>query len=139
MAEFVWKQNVNEGCILCMASVCERGFVDCISDVIVRRDAHEIVGIVDINICAICAEQIARFVGSATQQDTMEMAQKMMDQDGEIDKLKDEVQSWSQRFQNLVDAVTGGFDLDSVDRAVSRSESSPNVVVGAGSQKPREG
>ena len=106
MAEFNWRPQVDQGCPLCGTSVSARGFVDCIADSVVRNSEGEITGIVDIFICATCIEQIARLVGCMTQAETLEMAQRVIDAEEELEKTKDEVQSWSQRYQQLIDNLS---------------------------------
>lgn len=106
MAEFYWVQAPEfGGCTTCGSSSSDRGFVHCFAEVNIKRGV-EIVGNVDIIICGYCLEQAARLVGSATNQETMDMAQRMMDLDAENFKLKDEVAARDQRYQNLLDRLS---------------------------------
>jgi len=145
MAEFYWRQNVDQGCPFCGASVHERGFVDCIADTVVRNPEGQVSGVVDIYICASCAEQIARMVGSATQVETLEMAQTSIDLMEELEKTRDEVKAWNQRFDNLIKALTEGIDVSNIDLALtgSSAESVTTLLNEKGSsadpKKPRQG
>ena len=134
MAEFYWRQQVDQGCPFCGASVHERGFVDCIADTVVRNTEGEVTGVVDLFICASCAEQIARMVGSATQHETLELAQIVIDKDEENEKLKDEVQAWKQRFDNLVKALSEGIDASNFDLGVPKPVDTEPLLVGQSSE-----
>jgi hypothetical protein len=102
MTEFNWKARPDEGnCILCMSHQNDRGFVDMIGEVHVKNDHREIVGVVDILICANCLEQAAVLVGSPTAKMSGEMAYREAELLTEIEKLKDEVQAWQQRVMGL--------------------------------------
>ena len=107
MAEFTWSPSVDAGCPLCGTSVDERGFVDGIADTLVKNVYGEVTGLVNITICAHCLEQMARMVGCMSKHETMEMAQRVMDTEEELEKTKDEVQSWTQRYQQLLDNLSG--------------------------------
>jgi len=103
MASFNWIPQASAGCPLCGTSVCDRGFVDCIADTLVRNPEGEVSGVVDLVICAVCLEQIARLIGCMPKSDTMEFAEKYIALEEELEKAKDEIQSWSQRYQQLLD------------------------------------
>lgn len=127
MAEFRWIQGYDSGCAICNVSVDERGFVDAIGDTLVRGVYGEVNGVVDIVICSKCTEQMARLIGSLTEYDSIQLVQKTIDLEDELNKTKDEVKAWSQRFQNLVDAISGGTDVNSIDATAGRAMSTAGM------------
>jgi len=106
LASFYWKQQVDQGCPLCGTSVSERGFVDAIADTLVRNTEGEITGVVDLFVCASCIEQMAQLVGSASKQETLDMAERIINTEEELEKTKDEVQAWSQRYDQLINNLS---------------------------------
>ena len=107
LASFNWVKTPPYGvCATCGASENARGFVDMIASVDVVRENHQIAGNIDVVICASCLEQAARMVGSATAQETLDLAQEIIDRDNELIKVKDEVKAWTQRYQNLMDKLS---------------------------------
>lgn len=77
-----------------------------IADVDVKNPMGEITGNIDIVMCALCLEQAARMVGSATKQETDELVQKAIEAKNEAETLRDEVAAWTQRHFNLVDKLS---------------------------------
>jgi len=83
--------------------VNDRGFVDTFADVNILRDGGvEIVGVADAVFCASCIEQMGNRVGMASRKEVEEFAYREFEKDTELVKLKDEVQSWSDRFDTIV-------------------------------------
>jgi hypothetical protein len=112
VAQFFWKAHTTAGkmCILCMSQENARGFVDMVSDVLLYRDGQEVSGIADVWLCANCLEQAARMVGSATKDETMEMAFAINERDEIIKKREDEIQAWQMRLVGLANLDVKDFD-----------------------------
>lgn len=106
IAEFVWQPSVDAGCPLCGTSADERGFVDCIADTLVRNPYGEVTGVVNITLCAHCIEQISRMVGCTPRHETLELTEASLNLANDNEKLRDEVQAWSQRYQMLLDNLS---------------------------------
>lgn len=88
-----------------------------IGDINVTVDGgNQITGIVDMIVCASCMEQGARLVGSATKQETMDFAYRELELRDELEKTKDEVKSWMQRYDQLHKIVL--FDREEDEDAV---------------------
>ena len=106
MAEFFWRNNPPSGsCVICDASVNERGFVDFIGDtLVIDRDGGGFTGVVDIYICATCVEQASRLVGCADRDQVEEFAYREIELVNENDKLKDEIQAHQQRWDKMMDS-----------------------------------
>ncbi len=104
MAEFIWRPAPLYGtCLACGTSVNDRGFVDTFADVEVRMEGTtEIVGITDAVFCASCIEQMGNRVGMASAKEVEEFAYRELEKDTELVKVKDEVKSWSDRFEIIV-------------------------------------
>ena len=115
VAEFFWKENIGSGCVICMSPKAERGYVDCIAEtVICHPGTSEVVGVIDIQICSACLEQAARLVGCGTPQDFDELVRRCDDAEVELEKTKDEVKAWTQRFNNLVEALGRGEQIAAI-------------------------
>ena len=115
MATFTWNQKIEGGCVFCGTPAVDRGFVDCIADTVIRAlGSEEIVGVVDIKICADCLQQASRLVGCGSPQDFDELVRRCDDAEVALEKTKDEVQSWTQRFNNLVEALGRGEEIASI-------------------------
>lgn len=101
MAEFHWHQTPPHGfCIACATSVSQKGFIDLIADVPLRQGT-DIVGVVDVVLCASCIDQIGRMVGMASRDETEKFAYRELALTEENEKLKDEVQSWMERYEHV--------------------------------------
>lgn len=105
MAQFQWVQYPANGwCLSCMASTNDRGFVDMIGEALAKREdgSEEVVGVYDVHYCGHCIEQAAKLVGCASAKEVEELVFSSVEKDEEIEKLKDEVQAWQQRFDLLM-------------------------------------
>ena len=130
MAQFFWKAHTdgNRMCIACMSQENARGFVDFVSDVTIMRDERTATGVADVWLCANCLEQSARMVGSATKDETMDLAHTVMEKDEEIERLKGEVQAWQQRVFQLANLDLEDFaDLSKLKAERDKNESPPSI------------
>ena len=59
--------------------------------------------VTDVYYCAVCLEQAAQLVGSATQAQTADLVHQIVELEEQNSKLKDEVEAERQRFDNLLD------------------------------------
>lgn len=71
------------------------------ADVDVRQDG-EVVGVADVFFCANCLFAMGKLVGMATPQETEDFARRELDLINTEEKLRDEIQAWQQRFDNLL-------------------------------------
>lgn len=110
MAEFRWV-NVPDagGCLACGTPVNDRGFVDFIADIELRTPEGDISGVARAYYCATCLEQASRYVGCASRDEVEQFAYREIELVGENDKLKDEVDSWKQRHENLLSNLSQDF------------------------------
>lgn len=118
MAEFRLLTEHPSGCVICGTSVCARGFVDLIGEINVVRDGYEISGVVDLVACALCIEQAAKYVGSATLKEVEDFAHTERDLLYEIEMLKDAVKAEAQRHEQFIKNLYG----------FARLEENPEVV-----------
>jgi pantothenate kinase len=74
-----------------------------IGDSVIRNPdgSGDIVGVVDLIICATCLHQAGRLVKMASPAEVDELVRKSYEDDQEKEKLKDEIQSWQQRLLDL--------------------------------------
>lgn len=84
-----------------MSAVNDRGFVDFIGDVVMKNQFGEGVGKVDVVLCANCLETAGTLVGGVTKDKAAEWGYREAELTMEVDKLKDEVQAWQERFVNI--------------------------------------
>jgi hypothetical protein len=95
MAQFYWSPVPRfDSCLGCGASNSDGGFIDTLTDVPVTRKDGGPAGYFDAIFCATCVAQMGQMVGLATKAEVEE-----------IEKLKDEVQAHSERFNVLVTAT----------------------------------
>jgi hypothetical protein len=110
MAQFNWVSVPPNGpCVACGGSVNDRGFVDMIGEVVVKNSEGEFQGVADVYYCATCIEQASRIVGCATRDEVAEFAYREVDLLDQNEKLKDEVESWKQRHENLISNLSEDF------------------------------
>lgn len=103
MPEFNWVQGPPYGvCFGCGTSANDRGFVQTFADVDVRQDG-QIVGVADVFFCSNCLFAMGRMVGMATPQETEDFARRELELLEKNEKLADEVEAWSQRFDTMMD------------------------------------
>jgi hypothetical protein len=130
MAQFIWKAYPDSGsCLACMSASNDRGFVDLIGETTLKRgeDSQEVVGVVDVYYCGSCIEQAARLVGSASREEVEKFAYDQVEKDKQIERLKDEVSAWQQRFETMVGNMTGDPDWKNVikDKSVVVADTHP--------------
>jgi hypothetical protein len=110
LSNFLWVQGPPYGvCFGCGTSASDRGFVQTWTDVDVKQNGT-IVGVADVFFCANCIYAQGRMVGMSTPQETEEFARREIDLNEQLDKLKDEIQAWQQKF--LQDSDLSVEDLD---------------------------
>ena len=105
MADFFWKESVDQGCVVCSNSVCDRGFVDMVGDINVVRDGYEITGVVDMIVCGTCLEQAARRVGCASRSEVEDFAYRELELIKELEKTKDEVLAERQKHEQFLEGI----------------------------------
>lgn len=135
MAEFNWVNTPPYGvCFGCGTSANDKGFVQTFTDVDVLQNG-QVVGIADVFFCANCLYAMGRLVGTATPQETEEFARKELELVTEIEKLKDEIYSWQQRFLGLANLDVEDFEkLAKLERA-----SKMEIVTDANGADPKPG
>lgn len=103
MAEFFWAATPRFGtCLTCGTSVNDRGFIDMVSDTVMRTEAGEINGVVDMILCANCILQASRLVGGAMPNEVDDLVHENISKTDECEKLKDEIKAWQERFEQVV-------------------------------------
>ena len=103
MAEFIHKITPTYGaCTTCGTSVCADGFVDLIAETNITRDSYQIVGNVDVVLCADCITQAARVVGCIPAKEAEDLRESNSQIADEYSKALDDIYSWQQRYENLV-------------------------------------
>jgi hypothetical protein len=106
MAQFYWSPVPRfDSCLGCGASNSDGGFIDTLTDVPVTRKDGGPAGYFDAIFCATCVAQMGKMVGLATKAEVEELVYQSVAKDEEIEKLKDEVQAHSERFNVLVTAT----------------------------------
>ena len=128
MAQFFWHATPPFGtCLACGTSANDRGFVDTLAEVNVRagmEQESELIGIASAIFCASCLEQMGRLVGLATPNETEGFAHRELELVNENEKLKDEIQSWQQRFLGLAN-----LDVDDFEKLAKLERASKMVIV----------
>ncbi len=100
--------------------------MDTFADVEVRTEGNTgIVGITDAVFCANCIEQMGNRVGMASKAEVEEFAYRENEKDTELVKVKDEVKSWSDRF----DIIVSESFSNQVRRVIEEVESEKVPVV----------
>jgi len=98
-----------------MSATNDRGFVDLMGTVtLVEEGGTAVTGVVDVYYCGDCLEQAAKLIGSASKAEVESLVFDSVEKDNEIEKLKDEVQAWQQRFETMVSQITGDVDWKEV-------------------------
>lgn len=107
MAEFLWSESPRYGsCLICGTSANDSGFIDMIGDTVVRNDAGEIAGVVDIIICASCVLQAARFVGGALPSEVDALVLERENLREELLVAKNSLEASEQRFAQVISLDT---------------------------------
>jgi len=123
MAEFQWLQGPPYGvCFGCGTSADDRGFVQTFTDVDVKQNS-EIVGVADVFFCGNCLHSMGRLVGMATPQETEDFALREFDLVTELEKAKDEIQAWQQRFVTMSNLNAEDFEVLAAVEAVNGTSS----------------
>jgi hypothetical protein len=93
-------------CLTCGTSACPEGFVDLIAAVKVVRDNYEIVGDVDVVLCAACIEQASNMVGALSIKESELLFENLSNLQVNYAKAADEAAAWQQRYENLVEIMS---------------------------------
>jgi hypothetical protein len=88
----------------------DAGFVDMIGDTNVIGERGDIVGIVDMIVCANCIKESARLVGCATPQEVDDLVNQKFADNERIENLEKELESWQTRFHELINFTKDDFD-----------------------------
>jgi hypothetical protein len=111
MAEAQWSNTPRQGsCIVCSTSESDSGFVDLYGDTIVMGEQNDIVGVVDLIICAGCIRMSARLVGCATPAEVDDLTRQKIEDDERIENLENELVSWKERFNQVISFTKDDFD-----------------------------
>lgn len=105
MAEFFWRESVDQGCCICGSPGDTRGFVDLIGEINVKRGDYEIAGVVDLYVCASCMEQAAKVVGCATRKEVEDFAYREHELMTQLEHTKDEVVSERQKHEHFINSL----------------------------------
>lgn len=125
MADFNWLIAPPHGtCLSCGSSQNDRGFVDTFAEVNIMRDGYEIAGIADAVFCAHCIEQMGNRVGMASSRDVEGFAYRELELTAEIEKLKDEIQAWQERFLKMAT-----LDVEDFEKLAKLERASKMVIV----------
>lgn len=111
----------------CLTQQNDRGFVNTLCETKLTRNDYEITGFADIVFCADCLHQMGRLVGMATPQETENFALKEYELSEANEKLKDEIESWKQRFEKVFDIQVEALDKKLGDK---RLEPAPSISAG---------
>jgi hypothetical protein len=121
MAQFGWSGTPRFGCCcVCGTSELDAGFVDMIGDTIVTGENRDIVGVVDLIVCANCVKESARLVGCATPQEVDDLTRQKIEDNERIENLEKELQSWQERFHKVI-----GFTKDDFDSIAEKISGTP--------------
>jgi hypothetical protein len=111
MATFGWSGTPRFGCCaVCGTSELDAGFVDMIGDTIVTGENKDIVGIVDMIVCARCVMEAARLVGCATPQEVNDLVAQKIQDDERAENLEKELAACQERFLTLINFTKEDFD-----------------------------
>jgi hypothetical protein len=82
-----------------------------IGDSVIRNPdgSGDIVGVVDLIICATCLHQAGRLVHMASPAEVDDLVHQVVERDEQIEKLKDGIQAWQERFLGMANLDIGDF------------------------------
>lgn len=102
-----WNEYPKWGtCITCGSSANADGFVDLIAETKIVRESYNIVGTVDIVLCADCLTFASRQIGCIPKKEAEDLRLSYLDCLERYDKVADEAHSWQQRYENLVEIMS---------------------------------
>jgi 5,10-methylenetetrahydrofolate reductase len=111
VAQFNWSGTPRFGCCaVCGTSELDSGFVDMIGDTNVIGEQGDIVGIVDMIVCARCVQEAARLVGCATPQEVNDLMAEKISREEKIENLEKELEASQERFLTLINFTKEDFD-----------------------------
>jgi outer membrane murein-binding lipoprotein Lpp len=116
VAEFNWAGTPRfNSCIVCGTSEHDSGFIDMIGDTIVMGEQGDIVGVVDLIVCAGCVRQSAGLVGCAAPAEVDELTSQIFSRDQKIENLEKELLDWKERFNKVISFTKDDFDKIAAD------------------------
>lgn len=143
MANFSFKNTPTYGtCTTCGTSACADGFVDLVADTNVIREGYQIVGNIDVVLCADCVTQAARIVGCIPAREAKNLTDHNVQLSADLTKALDDIYSWQQRYENLVEIMSllelspKDASSDSNTEFVPVPEPKPDLRVQEGRIKP---
>lgn len=122
MTDFFWvdREQIHQSCVTCGSNIEPRGYVNLLAEITVHIPNYEAPGRIDLILCAKCLEQAARLVGSASQQDTLDLANRVIEAEKKAEIARNDAEYWQARAELLLDSRNLGDSDHNSDNSPTR-------------------